>query len=165
VSGSPPVGAGHLGDALSALLDGELEPATEEAARAHLAGCPACGAEQAAVAQARRWVRSLPPVEPPARFYGRMLGDRPAGTAHRRRAGTAAHRRRAGTAAHRRRAGVAAFAACAAASAVLLGVTSPSDPSTSPPVGRFIEAHATAVGGGDPVSHLVTVGVPVSFGR
>jgi anti-sigma factor RsiW len=156
VSGSPPVGAGHLGDALSALLDGELEPATEEAARAHLAGCPACGAEQAAVAQARRWVRSLPPVEPPARFYGRMLGDRPAGTAHRRRAGTAAHRRRAG---------VAAFAACAAASAVLLGVTSPSDPSTSPPVGRFIEAHATAVGGGDPVSHLVTVGVPVSFGR
>lgn len=156
MSGSPPVGAGHLGDALSALLDGELEPASEEAARAHLAGCPACGAERAAVAQARRWVRSLPPVEPPARFYGRMLGDRPAGTAHRRRAGTAAHRRRAG---------VAAFAACAAASAVLLGVTSPSDPSTSPPVGRFIEAHATAVGGGDPVSHLVTVGVPVSFGR
>ena len=34
--------SGHLGDVLSALLDGELEYAEAAAARAHLQGCPAC---------------------------------------------------------------------------------------------------------------------------
>ncbi|MGI9032262.1 MAG: anti-sigma factor family protein [Acidimicrobiales bacterium] len=136
----------HLGDALSAMLDGELEPADEEAAGAHLALCPQCRAELASVAKARSWVRSLPPVEPPAAFYQRIPRGAPG-----------IH--------HRRRAGVVALVGCTAAAALVLGVASPREPSTSPPVGRFVEAHATAVGGGDPVSHLVPAAVPVSFRR
>ena len=39
----PPAGDGHLDDeALADLQEGLLEPAADQAARAHLAGCPAC---------------------------------------------------------------------------------------------------------------------------
>ncbi|HJV08320.1 MAG TPA: zf-HC2 domain-containing protein, partial [Acidimicrobiales bacterium] len=69
-------GGSHLGDALSALLDGELPVAQADQAHAHLAQCPVCAHELAAVTQARSWVRALPPVDPPFGFYERMLLDR-----------------------------------------------------------------------------------------
>ena len=40
----------HLGDVISALLDGELAPAAQAAAEAHLASCMACAAEYQATA-------------------------------------------------------------------------------------------------------------------
>jgi anti-sigma factor RsiW len=145
---------GHLGDALSALLDGELPAPQEHVARAHLADCPDCTRELAAVDQARTWVRALPPVDPPFGFYERMLLDRQPAirTAFGDRATL------------RRRAGVAAIGAAAAAVTVL-GVGSPSVRPVSPAVPRLVEAHATSASvGADLLSKLAPVGVPISFG-
>ena len=147
-------GADHLGDALSAWLDGELPAAQQEVVRAHLDGCPGCAEELAAVDQARRWVRSLPPVEAPFGFYERMLLDRGQNAAAM-----------AARPSVRRRAGLAALGAAAAA-ATVLGVGSPSPRSVSPSVPRLVEAHATSASvGADLLSKLAPVGVPVTFGR
>ena len=148
-------GQTHLGDALSALLDGELSPAQQETARAHLATCPECTDELAAVGQARSWVRGLPQVDPPFGFYERILLDRPL-------PGAAAFGARSSL---RRRAGVAAFGAAAAA-VTLLGVGSPAARPVNPAMPRLVEAHATSASvGADLLSKLAPVGVPVSFGR
>ena len=148
-------GSPHLGDALSALLDGELPPAHETSARAHLAACSTCTRELLAVTQARSWVRALPPVDPPFGLYERLLRDRPAPVA----AGFGSR------ASMRRRAGLAALGAAAAAVTVL-GVGSPSARPVSPAVPRLVEAHATSASvGADLLSKLAPVGVPVSFGR
>jgi anti-sigma factor RsiW len=56
----------HLGDALSALLDGELSADEAAAARAHLGQCRRCADELAGVDAVRRRVRGLPPVDPRA---------------------------------------------------------------------------------------------------
>lgn len=145
----------HLGDTLSALLDGELAPAQAEGARAHLAACPDCAWELQAVSQARTLVRGLPAVDPPFGFYERMLLDRD-------RPGAAPF---GVSPALRRRAGLAALAAAAAAVTVL-GVGSPAARPVSPPVPRLVEAHATSASvGADLLSKLAPVGVPVSFGR
>ena len=141
-------GERHLGDALSALLDGELTGRAADGARAHLAACRACSDELAGVGEARSWVRSLPPVEPPADFYERLAAG-PAAAVRPLRP---------------RRVGVAVLVASAAASLALLGLASPQEPATAPPVDRLVEAHATAVGT-DPLSQLVSAGVPVSFRR
>jgi anti-sigma factor RsiW len=144
-------GSAHLGDALSALLDGELADEEAARARAHLDACPACAAELAAVSQARSWLRALPLVEPPAGFLTGLLAPPPAAADVVRL--------------RRRRLGLAALAASAAASLALLGVASPPEPPAAPRVAQLVEAHATAAGSGDPVSQLVSAGVPVSFRR
>ena len=141
----------HLDDRISALLDDELSPGDAASARAHLAACPTCRAELDAVGAARSWLRALPAVDPPFGFYERML---------RRRSPAAAR-----TARRRWQAGAAAVVATAAAGLVVLGVSSPRDSSVSPPVNRLVEAHASSGPASEPVSQLVSVGVPVSFGR
>ena len=147
-------GQTHLGDALSALLDGELSSAQQETARAHLAACPECAEELAAVGQARSWVRGLPQVEPPFGFYERLLLDRPP-------ASPVPFGVSAGL---RRRAGLAALGAAAAAVTVL-GVGSPAAQPVSPAVPRLVEAHAASASvGADLLSKLAPMGVPVSFG-
>lgn len=145
----------HLGEALSALLDGELSMRRQEAARAHLAACPECAQELSEVGQARSWIRGLPLVDPPFGFYERMLRD-PAPVA------TGAF---AGLVTLRRRAGLAALGAVAVAVTVL-GVGSPSQPPVTPAVPRFVEAHAAGASvGADLLSKLAPAGIPVSFGR
>ena len=139
----------HLGDLLSALLDGELDVGSADQARAHLATCPSCADEMARVAEARSWVRSLPPVEPPASYFERLVTARQAGE----------------LAARRRWLGLAALAGSAAAGLAFLGMVAPQEPATAPPVPQLVEAHATAVGTGDPLSRLVSAGVPVSLRR
>lgn len=57
--------AEHPGDALSALLDGELDAAEAAAVQAHVASCVACAAELDDVRTARLLLRSLPAVELP----------------------------------------------------------------------------------------------------
>lgn len=64
---------GHLGDVLSALVDGELTPDEETAARAHLEGCAACRDELDATRATADLVRGLPAVDPRFGFYERML--------------------------------------------------------------------------------------------
>jgi anti-sigma factor RsiW len=136
-------GQGHLGDLLSAFLDGELDTPERSSASAHLDVCTYCSDELAAVAEARRLMRSLPPVEPPFGFYLRLLGLR------------------------RRRRAVAAVAAAAVAATALVSLRPPPQPRVvAPPVSRLVEDHAaTASVAGDPVSELVPVGVPVSLSR
>lgn len=57
------------------------------------------------------------------------------------------------------------MSACAAATLVVLGIVAPHEPSTSPPLGRYIAAHESEVGAGDPVSELATAVVPAGFSR
>ncbi len=148
-------GQTHLGDALSALLDGELSMAQQETARAHLAACPECTEELAAVGQARSWVRGLPQVDPPFGFYERILLNRPL-------PGTVPFGARPGL---RRRAGIAALGAAAAAVTVL-GVGSPAARPVNPSMPQLVEAHATSASvGADLLSKLAPVGAPLSFGR
>lgn len=142
-------GSAHLADRLSALLDGELAAPMREAARRHLAQCPACAHELEWIGQARAWVRSLRPVEPPAGFLDRIATAPIAEVLPRRR------RRRA----------LASLAACAAAAGLVLSMAPPQESPTAPQVGQLVEAHATAGGSGEPLTQLVPVGVPVSFGR
>ncbi|MGI9023896.1 MAG: anti-sigma factor family protein [Acidimicrobiales bacterium] len=181
-------GTRHLGDAITALLDGELSDDEAVAARRHLAECPACTAEMAGLGQMRSWLRDLPPVDPPPELSARILGPSgplseilglsgplsgilgsplPPGGSAVGPAGPSGPPSRAVAAPparSRRWAGVGALVGCAAATLVVLGLATPHDPPTSPPVAHFVEAHATA-GGGEPVSHLAPAVVPVSFRR
>ena len=63
----------HLGDALSALVDGELSPAEEAEARRHLDECADCADELAATQATADLVRGLPAVDPRFGFYERLL--------------------------------------------------------------------------------------------
>lgn len=139
--------ASHLGDAITALLDGELSATEETAARAHLATCSACLEELDGLRSIRSLVRGLPPQPPPSGFLDRMA--RPHHPAGRRR---------------RRRVGVATLVATAAASFGVLLLSSPVDAPVSPQMVRMVEAHATSASG-DPISQLAPVGVPVTFRR
>jgi anti-sigma factor RsiW len=65
--------AAHPGDALSALLDGELEPADEAAVRRHLAACEPCRIEFDDVTIVRRTVRGLPAVAAPPGLVDRLV--------------------------------------------------------------------------------------------
>lgn len=138
-----PASGDHLGDRLSALLDGELSPDAEVAARSHLAACAACAAELQAVEEARRLVRSLPLLDPPVSLWVWV----------RRR------RRRA------RRAVVGLVASAAAAVALVLAAT-PRPTPVQPALADFVDAHAASASvAGDPVSELVPVGVSMGLGR
>jgi hypothetical protein len=63
----------HAGDALSALVDGELAPDEEAAVRAHVAECPACAEELEDIRRNRRVVRLLPAVDVPHDVTARLL--------------------------------------------------------------------------------------------
>ncbi len=55
----------HLGELLSAYLDGELSPAEETWVVEHLERCPACRMDLAEVQAARAAVRALPILDAP----------------------------------------------------------------------------------------------------
>ena len=57
---------------LSALLDGELEPARETEVRAHAAGCARCAERLARLARVDEALRSLPDAETPADLAERL---------------------------------------------------------------------------------------------
>ena len=143
--------SGHLGDLLSALLDGELEYAEAAAARAHLQGCPFCRAELEATAGARAAVRALPMMEMPAGLLDAVDHVAPVvsiGAARR-----ATHMRP-----------LTALAGVAAAAALVVLAVAPRPAHTAkPPVSTFVDAHATASSDGDPVTGLAPVAVPASF--
>ena len=134
------------GESLSALVDGELAPAEEAAARAHLATCAECRAELAALERMRSLVRSLPQLDLPA-----VVVERVAWLDRRGR---------------RRPSRVAAVAVCAvgAAASLLFVAATPTDPVT-PPVDHLLQVHATSGVNGDPLTQLVPIAVPVSFGE
>lgn len=133
----------HVGDLLSALLDGELGAAEEAAVRAHLDGCEACRDELAATERVRALVRGLPQLDLPPVVVERA---RWAGRRRVSRLGAAA-----------------AAAVAAAASVAFLTMASPSDSRVDPDVGRLVDVHATSGVNGDPVSQLSPAAIPVSF--
>ena len=64
----------HLGSRISALVDGQLDPAATERALAHVAVCPACAAELTAAREARRALAAAAePVEPTDDLTARLL--------------------------------------------------------------------------------------------
>jgi anti-sigma factor RsiW len=75
VAGAPGTGE-HMGPALSASLDLELEPAEARQVEEHLDGCPDCRAELASLERVRRIVRELPPVGAPAGFVDGLVDRR-----------------------------------------------------------------------------------------
>ena len=59
----------HVGDLLSALIDGQLDADQRELVERHLDECPDCGTELRSTTAARREVRGLPMLEvPPGTF-------------------------------------------------------------------------------------------------
>lgn len=66
----------HLGELLSAHLDGELTAEETAAVEAHLAECDACRAELDATREVRTIVRAAPAIDPPFEFYERVVSSR-----------------------------------------------------------------------------------------
>lgn len=134
----------HLGDALSALADGELDADAADAARAHLAACAACAGELAAVEAVRTAVRSLPPVDPPRPLVAGPPDVVPLAS------------RRPG-----RWAGLVAGAAAAAAMLLLPAVHQ--DVGGAPQVAELVQAHTAAPVDADVVSQVAPAALPISF--
>ncbi|QZN86408.1 zf-HC2 domain-containing protein [Cellulomonas sp. C5510] len=65
--------SGHLGDRISALVDGQLGPAATERALVHVAGCPRCAADLAAARAARRVLSDADDVRPAGDLTARLL--------------------------------------------------------------------------------------------
>ncbi|WP_454051283.1 zf-HC2 domain-containing protein [Cellulomonas sp. Marseille-Q8402] len=63
----------HLGDRVSALVDGQLAPAVAERALAHVAGCARCAADLAAARAARRVLCDVDDVRPAGDLTARLL--------------------------------------------------------------------------------------------
>ena len=130
---------GHLGDLVSAVIDGELTATEAAGAHAHLDACATCRAELRATEQARALVRALPQIDPPFGVLER--GVRQA-----------------------RRPRPFAWAASAAAAAAVVGLFAVSGTErVEPPVRQFVEVHATSSVNGDPLSNLGPAVLPVSF--
>ncbi|WP_159940368.1 MULTISPECIES: anti-sigma factor [unclassified Nocardiopsis] len=64
----------HLGERLSALVDGELGPAEHESALIHLARCESCRFEADLMRRLKRRLHGLCEPEPDADFMGRLAG-------------------------------------------------------------------------------------------
>jgi anti-sigma factor RsiW len=72
----------HVGDDLTALLDGALPGDRSGEVEAHLASCPECRAERDRIARALSALAALPPPPPPApgfeqRFFARLAREAP----------------------------------------------------------------------------------------
>src|SRR5690606_23106913 len=63
----------HLGTWISALADGQLDPEARERALGHVAGCPSCAEELAAVRAARRALADAGDVPVAPDLTGRLL--------------------------------------------------------------------------------------------
>jgi hypothetical protein len=66
----------HLGELLSAHLDGELTADEIVSVQEHLAECDACRTELEATRAIRATLRAAPEIDPPFGFYERLLGRR-----------------------------------------------------------------------------------------
>ena len=145
----------HLGDALSARLDDEVDDDLVIGIDGHLAACPACAAEHEEVSWARTAVRAPPRLEPPSEVL-RPIWARPSPPTHRSSANGVRPRQL-----------VAAAAAVAAAGAGILGLVGRSAPADTsrPSVASFVSQHSTSSPGPDAVSGLAPAALPVSFSR
>jgi hypothetical protein len=143
----------HLGERLSALIDGELKPAQREQVLIHLARCDACRGEAVALRAVKQRLRALGEATVAMGLSDRLLSlvaGAGAGGAARR---PFLARHRGAAIARRRPVWVAALAAAAA-----LGLAVPAagflaggqrqapDPSVTPAVDMFLVQHAITTG-------------------
>ena len=141
MTGTASPGGDHLGDLVSALVDGELDAAERVAAERHLAGCPECQADYRAEAGTHELVAGLPVLpRPPPVWVGISAPAR------------------------RRPRPVVWLSACAAAAGIAILAGSLPRRHVTPPVARLVEVHAVS-SGNDPVTQLAPAAVPTSFGR
>jgi hypothetical protein len=63
----------HLGDRVSAIVDGQLDPAATERALAHVACCARCAADLASARSARRLLSGVDDVRPAGDLTARLL--------------------------------------------------------------------------------------------
>jgi anti-sigma factor RsiW len=140
----------HLGERLSALIDGELSDTQRERVLAHLAGCEDCRREAAALRLLKRRMHTLGDAAADDDLTWRLLALRPAGGQGRlSRRAPRAHR----PGARRRHAWSLAAAGVATAGlgltgAVLLagGGKPPPGPKVVPAVDVFMVQHAITTG-------------------
>jgi predicted anti-sigma-YlaC factor YlaD len=133
----------HLGDFLSARVDGELAGPERQAADEHLAGCADCRAELDATAHMHQLVGGLPLLALPAPVWVAMT---------------------AMTARGRRPRPLVWGGAAAAVIGLSVLVATPSDHRVTPPIAHFVQVH-TISQGGDPVTQLAPAAVPAFLSR
>jgi len=166
----------HLGERLSALIDGELSDTQRERVLAHLAGCEDCRREAAALRLLKRRMHTLGDAAGGDALTWRLLALRPAGT-QGQPARRAARAHRPGT---RRRRHAWSLAAAGVATAGL-GLTGavflaggdepPPGPKVVPAVDVFMVQHAITTGqvpaqpSATPSSGVPSLGVPSSGTR
>jgi anti-sigma factor RsiW len=148
VSGVPPGGdrpadsdAGHLGDRLSSLLDGELPSAEMAAAQRHLEHCEMCADELDEIERTRQLLRGLDAPRPPEGFVTGLVRR------HRRLTLFV----------------VAVSVIAGVAAALVFTLSSPREDVT-PPVNRFERIHATSTPSPDPITEMAPVGVSTTPG-
>jgi len=156
-------GSAHLGEILTALLDGELGQAEAAAATGHVSACAACGNELEGLSATRSLVRALPLLDPPAGLVEGLLGAPPAPSVVPAPLGTTIPLL-VPSGGRRARLAVWMAGAAAAGALVMLSTGSRAEAPVQPPVASFVDAHATAAVAGDPISSLAPVAVPASFG-
>jgi len=163
----------HLGERLSALIDGELSDTQRERVLAHLAGCEDCRREAAALRLLKRRMHTLGDAAGGDALTWRLLALRPAGT-QGQPARRAARAHSPGT---RRRRHAWSLAAAGVATAGL-GLTGavflaggdkpPPGPKVVPAVDVFMVQHAITTGqvpaqpSATPSSGVPSLGVPSS---
>lgn len=121
----------HLGDRVSAWIDGELVGDELELTASHLDECDHCRSVVDAERSVREWIRLLPPEEPPPGFLDMLVASGPRDRRSDRR---------------RVRFGVANLVASAAVWVLVLGVGQLSHNATvTPRVGNFVTTHQANV--------------------
>lgn len=155
----------HLGERLTALVDGELGHDERDRALAHLAACAECRAEADLLRRLKGRLRGLGGTTPPTELVGRLraMGDlscpppavRPAPSVGSQRPGDTRPRGRAGAAAGRRRVPRARYVLAGAATLVVVGVGGAAFaaggdqgrlPQVSPSMQQFAVEHALTSG-------------------
>jgi hypothetical protein len=120
----------HPGDALSALVDGELDPEEDAAVRAHVAECPMCAYELEGIRRSRRAVRLLPAVDLPGDVTARLLA-----------VGDGAGGRLVSVLGNRRRLAAAVAVAASVAALALVGGPADGESTVTASLTGAVEAH------------------------
>ena len=133
-------GDDHLGEMLSALLDGELTQEEAATATEHLATCAECRAERDHLAEARQAVRDLPVLDLPPPLWVQLMRSR------------------------RRAARPAAWLGAAAAAVALIGLAAvpTRQHHVTPQMAHLVQVHA-ASSGAEPVTGMAPATVNARF--
>ncbi|WP_203336100.1 zf-HC2 domain-containing protein [Nocardioides limicola] len=133
---TPPISVGHLGSRVSALLDGQLPPAEEERAWAHVQGCRTCWSE----VEREGWVKTQlvgfglgAPAPPPPTLMSTLSASGPSSAEVRLMPGLPERR-------PRRHAAMVAAGGSAMSAAAVVGFLALAGPAEAPVTDRRMPA-------------------------